>query len=49
MEDKLEEQEEGRRHLSGFYVQRGYEALAGGRRRPYIILVRPWGVLGGAE
>ena len=38
MEEKLEEQEPGRRHLSGFYVQRGKDVMAGGRRRNTIML-----------
>jgi hypothetical protein len=38
VEDKLEEQEPGRRHLSGFYTLRGHDVVAGGRRRPFIIL-----------
>eukprot|EP00887_Chlorella_sp_A99_P003367 scaffold26.g3367.t1 len=35
---KLEAAEAGRRHLSGFYVQRGRTVLAGGASRPYIVL-----------
>ncbi|EFN55772.1 hypothetical protein CHLNCDRAFT_51983 [Chlorella variabilis] len=38
VEEKLEEQEPGRRHLSGFYVQRGKDVMAGGRRRNTIML-----------
>ena len=38
--DTLEAQEPGRRHLSGFYVQRGRNVLAGGRLRLRIVLVR---------
>ncbi len=38
VEDKLEEQEPGRRHLSGFYVQRGRDVVAGGKCRPFIVL-----------
>lgn len=38
MEDKLEEQTPNHKHLSGFYTQRGHDVMAGGKRRPYIVL-----------
>ena len=40
VEDKLEEVEPGRTHLSGFYVRRGHEVTASGRRLSHIVLVR---------
>ncbi len=39
VEDKLEEMEPGRNHLSGFYIRRGHEVTAGGRRLSHIFLV----------
>lgn len=39
VEEKLEEQEPGRKHLSGFYVQRGHDVMAGGKRRPQRIVL----------
>ncbi|KAL4451948.1 hypothetical protein ABPG75_007610 [Micractinium tetrahymenae] len=38
VEEKLEEQEPGRKHLSGFYVLRGHDVVAGGARRQRIVL-----------
>ena len=39
MEDKLEEQEPGRKHLSGYYVRKGHDTMVDGQRRPLILLV----------
>jgi len=39
VEEKLEEQEPGRKHLSGFYRQRGYGTMVGNRRYESIVLV----------
>jgi hypothetical protein len=39
VEDKLEEQEPGRKHLSGYYKRRGHDTMVDGQRRPLILLV----------
>lgn len=49
VEDKLEEMEPGRKHLSGFYVRRGHEVTAGGRRVSHVFLVRGWAGCWGSE
>ena len=38
MEEALEETNPGHRHKSGFYQLTGHSVMAGGRRRPYIVL-----------
>lgn len=39
MEERLEELQAGRHHLSGFYVRRGYDKTVNGRARSEILLV----------